>query len=101
MTPTQLLVLREVADKPGWARLAARRSLTTVVTITSKKKRPELITFKYGVNDGDGMTVTDLDRSVERAGRRGVVGEGRDKADGRGLNCLKVSCGMAVCVPTT
>ena len=68
VTPTQLLVLREVPEKPGWARLAARRSLTSVVTITSKKKRPELITFKYGVNDGDGMTVTDLDRLV--AGRR-------------------------------
>ncbi|XP_043190713.1 TBC1 domain family member 23-like isoform X1 [Amphibalanus amphitrite] len=69
VTPTQLLVLREVPDKPGWARLAARRSLTSVVTITSKKKRPELITFKYGVNDGDGMTITDLDRFyIPRAG---------------------------------
>ena len=54
--------MREVPDKPGWARLAARRSLNSVVTITSKKKRPELITFKYGVNEGDSMKVTDLDR---------------------------------------
>ncbi|XP_037092305.1 TBC1 domain family member 23-like [Pollicipes pollicipes] len=69
VTPTQLLVLREIAGKPGWAHLAVKRSLTSIVTITSKKKRPELITFKYGVNEGDSMTVTDLDRFyIPRAG---------------------------------
>jgi len=67
--PTQLVVLREVASQPGRAHLAAKRSLTSVVTITSKKKRPELITFKYGRNDVDGVTVTDLDRFyIPRAG---------------------------------
>jgi len=42
-----------------------RRALGSIVKITSKKKHPELITFKYGANNGDkGIVVTDLDRFI-------------------------------------
>ena len=42
--------------------IQARRALTSVVKITSKKRHPELITFKYGSNDDDGLHVTCVDR---------------------------------------
>ena len=45
------------------AQVQARRSLGSVVKITSKKRHPELITFKYGSNDAiHGLIVTDMDR---------------------------------------
>lgn len=62
VTGTQLVVLRQLADREDWAHVVCRRSLSSVVQITSKKRRPELITFKYGVADGDTVSVTDLDR---------------------------------------
>jgi hypothetical protein len=34
------------------------------VKITSKKRTPDLITFKYGFSDEQGIKVTDLDRMI-------------------------------------
>ena len=43
--------------------IQARRALGSIVKITSKKRHPELITFKYGSNDDErGLTIMDLDR---------------------------------------
>ena len=56
-------MLREVPDKKGFAWIQARRALGSIVKITSKKRHPELITFKYGSNDDEkGLTIMDLDR---------------------------------------
>ena len=70
VTETHLYVLREIPEHPHTAWLQVRRALGSVVKITSKKKHPELITFKYGTSSGDaGIVVTDLDRFIiSRAG---------------------------------
>lgn len=48
----------------GMAQIQARRALGSIVKITSKKRHPEFITFKYGSNEDDGLHVTDYDRFV-------------------------------------
>ena len=70
VTETHLYVLREIPEHPHTAWLQVRRALGSVVKITSKKKHPELITFKYGTSSSDaGIVVTDLDRFIiSRAG---------------------------------
>ena len=63
VTDSHLFVLREIADKKGMAWIQARRALGSIVKITSKKRHPELITFKYGSNDEEkGLIIMDLDR---------------------------------------
>ncbi|KAI0228184.1 TBC1 domain family member 23 [Lamellibrachia satsuma] len=65
ITETHLFVLREIPERPHMAWVQVRRALGNIVKITSKKKHPELITFKYGANNGDkGIIVTDLDRFI-------------------------------------
>lgn len=64
------------AAKESTGRLVARRSLASIIKITSKKRHPDLITFKYGAaaeaDDGTDagadagasgdLIVTDMDR---------------------------------------
>ena len=47
LTATHIYILRE-ARKKGWGQVVAKRPLEMIVRITSKKKVPEIITFKYG-----------------------------------------------------
>ena len=65
-----MYILRDIPNKKGMAWIQARRSLGNIVKITSKKRHPELITFKYGSNDEEsGLKVTDVDRFIiPRAG---------------------------------
>lgn len=60
LTTSNLFILREIVDEehPGWARIQSRPHLTSIVKITSKKKHPDLITFKYGTSDGDIYNIT-------------------------------------------
>lgn len=60
LTSSNLFILREIVDEehPGWARIHSRPHLTSIVKITSKKKHPDLITFKYGTSDGDIYNIT-------------------------------------------
>lgn len=44
------------------AHIQARRALGSVVKITSKKKHPDFVTFKYGSVEGENIQVTDIDR---------------------------------------
>lgn len=44
------------------AHIQSRRALGSVVKITSKKRHPELITFKYGSLEDESVEITDLDR---------------------------------------
>lgn len=44
------------------AHIQARRALGSVVKITSKRKHPDFVTFKYGSVDGEEIQVTDIDR---------------------------------------
>ncbi|XP_013187318.1 TBC1 domain family member 23 [Amyelois transitella] len=62
VTKTHLIVLRDIPNKRGIARVMSRRPLSTIVKITAKKRHPELITFKYGIPDGDSLLIKDMDR---------------------------------------
>ncbi|XP_026732938.1 TBC1 domain family member 23 [Trichoplusia ni] len=62
VTETHLVVLRDIPNKRGAAKVMSRRPLSTIVKITAKKRHPELITFKYGVPDGDNLLIKDMDR---------------------------------------
>lgn len=61
VTGSHLILLREIPNK-GMAKIMSRRPLSTIVKITAKKRHPELITFKYGIPDGDDLLIKDMDR---------------------------------------
>lgn len=56
LTSTNLLIIKEIVDKdrPGWGHVQGRPHLSSVVKITSKRKHPDLITFRYGTSNSDG-----------------------------------------------
>lgn len=54
--------LREIAAKKGFAYIQSRQALNSVVKITSKKKHPELITFKFGSNNSAGVEISAVER---------------------------------------
>ncbi|KAI9557466.1 hypothetical protein GHT06_017294 [Daphnia sinensis] len=64
ITSTHLYALREIEDRPGFARISVNRSLSSIMKITSKKRHPEFITFKYGNMKGEETIIVDLDRFV-------------------------------------
>ena len=59
LTPDSLLVLCELSDRAGWARVKHRHKLETVLKITAKKKNPDIITFKFGTGAGETAVVTE------------------------------------------
>jgi len=64
VTDSHIYVLRDIPGRKGFAHIVVRRLLSAIVKITSKKKHPELITFKYGVPEGDKLVISDMDRLV-------------------------------------
>ena len=48
LTPAHIFILRESTSRKGYGRVVAKRPLEMIVQITSKRKIPEVITFKYG-----------------------------------------------------
>uniref|UniRef100_A0A2P2I4W6 TBC1 domain family member 23 n=1 Tax=Hirondellea gigas TaxID=1518452 RepID=A0A2P2I4W6_9CRUS len=65
LTERGIVLVRCVEGKEKYGDIVATRSLTSIMKITSKKKHPDLITFKYGTTKADGDTViTDMDRFV-------------------------------------
>lgn len=64
--PTHLFVLRDNISKKGNSFIVSRRSLSSIIKITSKRKNANVITFKYGhvqENTGD-FEVTAIDRLI-------------------------------------
>jgi hypothetical protein len=61
VTATKIFMLRET-DQRDIGELSVCRLLSSVIKITSKKKHPELITFKYGCSEGDSVLITHCDR---------------------------------------
>ncbi|KAI1278463.1 TBC1 domain family member 23 [Halotydeus destructor] len=53
LTETHIYVLKELSHNKGWAKIVAKRPLSMIVQITSKRRCPDLITFKYGQESGD------------------------------------------------
>lgn len=58
---TQLVVLLP-GPRPNTAIPSSSRHLSSIVKITSKKRQPEIITFKFGTSQNDEVTVFDMDR---------------------------------------
>ena len=58
LIPDSLLVLCELSDRAGWARVKHRHKLETVLKITAKKN-PDIITFKFGTGAGETAVVTE------------------------------------------
>uniref|UniRef100_A0A3B4TAV7 TBC1 domain family member 23 n=1 Tax=Seriola dumerili TaxID=41447 RepID=A0A3B4TAV7_SERDU len=52
----------EIASRKGFAYIQSRQALNSVVKITSKKKHPELITFKFGSNNSAGVEISAVER---------------------------------------
>ncbi|KAE8750647.1 hypothetical protein FOCC_FOCC002627 [Frankliniella occidentalis] len=62
LSESYMYVLRLVPGRKGHAQIVARRSLSSVVKITSRRKHPNMITFKYGVSQDDDLVISDMDR---------------------------------------
>ncbi|MCJ8729688.1 hypothetical protein PDJAM_G00109390 [Pangasius djambal] len=62
ITATHMYCLREIASRKGFAYIQSRQALSSVVKITSKKKHPELITFKFGNNNSAGVEIMAVER---------------------------------------
>ena len=62
ITKTHLYVLRDKADSKGFSYIVARRALSDVVRITSKKRCSKLITFRYGKYNGEDTELYAVDR---------------------------------------
>ena len=46
-----MILLRELSDRTGYARVKAKHSISCLFKITAKKKHPDLITFIFRDND--------------------------------------------------
>lgn len=64
ITATHMYCLREIASRRGFAYIQSRQALNSVVKITSKKKHPELITFKFGSNNSAGVEISAVERCI-------------------------------------
>ncbi|XP_072294443.1 TBC1 domain family member 23 isoform X1 [Eucyclogobius newberryi] len=62
ITATHMYCLREIASRKGFTYIQSRQALNSVVKITSKKKHPELITFKFGTNNSAGVEISAVER---------------------------------------
>ncbi|KAM4629354.1 TBC1 domain family member 23 isoform 1-T1 [Polymixia lowei] len=62
ITATHMYCLREIGSRKGFAYIQSRQALNSVVKITSKKKHPELITFKFGNNNTAGVEISAVER---------------------------------------
>lgn len=56
LTPKRIEVIREF--EKGVGKIYIQRPLSQIVKITAKKRHRDLITFKYGVPDGDNLIIT-------------------------------------------
>ena len=51
LTKEELILLRELSDRTGYARVKAEHSVKCLNKITAKKKHPDVITFIFEDND--------------------------------------------------
>lgn len=61
-----MYILREIPHNKGYAKIVAKRPLEHLLQITSKKKRPDTITLRYGQpnDDQDGANVMISDQLI-------------------------------------
>lgn len=48
LTEGYIYILRESKSRRGWGKVVAKRPLDMILQITSKRRLPDVITFKYG-----------------------------------------------------
>lgn len=58
LTSQRIEVIRELEN--GMGKIHVKRPLNNIVKITAKKRHRDLITFKYGIPDGDSLIITGL-----------------------------------------
>lgn len=56
LTSKRIEVIRELDN--GMGKIHVKRPLTNIVKITAKKRHRDLITFKYGMPDGENLIIT-------------------------------------------
>lgn len=56
LTSKRIEVIRELDN--GMGKIHVKRPLTNIVKITAKKRHRDLITFKYGIPDGENLIIT-------------------------------------------
>ena len=66
VSESHLIVLRDIAHEKGIASVQARRPLSTILKITSKKRHPEFITFSYGSSNSQFASADDGVSAVDR-----------------------------------
>ncbi|XP_012266854.1 TBC1 domain family member 23 isoform X1 [Athalia rosae] len=59
---THLIVLREIPGRKGAAHVIVKRPLSSIVKITSRKRHPDLITFRYGTTQNETLLISDMDK---------------------------------------
>lgn len=57
LTETHLYIIKELPNKKDHGTVSVQRPLEMIVQITSKRKHPEIITFKYGQSGQDNESV--------------------------------------------
>jgi len=62
LTQECFLVLRELSDRAGWARVKHKHKLGSILKITAKKRNPDIITFKFGFGSGDEVVINHVIR---------------------------------------
>ncbi|XP_072901242.1 TBC1 domain family member 23 isoform X2 [Hemitrygon akajei] len=62
VTASHMYCLREIPSRKGFAYIQSRQALTSMVKITSKKKHPELITFKFGNSNVSPVEILAVER---------------------------------------
>lgn len=63
VTDSHLIVLRDIPGRKGAAHVIVKRPLSSIVKITSRKRHPDLITFKYGTTQcNETLVISDMDR---------------------------------------
>jgi hypothetical protein len=75
-------MLRET-DQRNEGEISVCRLLSSVIKITSKKKHPELITFKYGNSEGDAVLITHCDRFYLPTSSKDFVALVRKQIEGK------------------
>jgi len=56
LTQDELILLRELSDRTGYARVKAKHSINCLMRITAKKKHPDTITFIFHEEDASTST---------------------------------------------
>lgn len=58
---THLWILREIPHNKGFASIAAKRPLDMIVQVTSKRRQPDLIIFRYGYTNAANKLASSAD----------------------------------------